>query len=235
MRYLVLFFLLTGSAFSNEFYAKLEPIETYVVKSAASGKVIYSNKQIEGLNANNTKIIEIDSSVERLELEQINKKIKLLTQMLTIEDKNYNRLKKVRTKSDFDKDVQLLKSLNLESTKSDLLIRQAILKDIIKNKKLIESNRYIYNISVKKDDYVTAGTVLYEAKDLTQGKLEIFVPISEVNSLQNKVIYLNGKQTEIKVDKIYKVAHSKHISSYKVDIVVPNPKIFSRLIKVEFK
>jgi len=235
MKYILCLFLIISTSYSNEFYAKLEPIETYIVKSAVSGKVIFSNNKIEGLSANNTKVIEIDSTVEELELIQVNKKIDLISKMIRIENKNYERLKKVRTKSDFDKDVQLLKSLNLESTKADLFIKKVALIDIIKKKKLIEDDRYIYNINVKKDDYVTAGTILYEAKDLSQGKLEIFVPIKEVDSLKSKIIYLDGKVTDIKIDKIYKVAHSRHISSYKVDIIVPSPKIFSRLIKIEFK
>jgi len=235
MKYILGLFLIINTVYGNEFYAKLEPLQTYIIKSSVSGKVIFSNDKIEGLSANNSKIIEIDSVVEKLELNQVNKKIDLISKMIRIENKNYERLKKVRTKSDFDKDVQLLKSLNLESTKADLLIKKVSLTDIIKKKKLIENNRYIYNIKVKKDDYVTAGTILYEAKDLSEGKLEIFVPIKEVDSLKNKTIYLDGKSTDIKIDKIYKVAHSKHISSYKVDIIVPSPKIFSRLIKIEFK
>ena len=235
MKYLVLCFLFISTAFSDEYYAKLEPVQTYVIKSSVSGKVIFSNNKIEGLSANNSKIIELDSKVEKLELHQVNKKISLIAKMLKIEDKNYERLKKVRTKSEFDKDVQLLKSLNLQSAKSDLIIRKVVLKDIIQKKVLIESNRYIYNVNVKKDDYVTAGTVLYEVKDLSKGKLEIFVPINETKGLKNKTIFLNGNKTEIKIDKIYKVAHLKHISSYKVDIIVPNPKIFSRLVKIEFK
>ena len=235
MKYLLLIFMFISTLFSKEFYSKLEPIQTYVVKAAVNGKIIYSNDKIEGLSANKTKIIEIDSIVNRLELEQINKKIDLIKQMIKIENKNYKRLNKVRTKSDFDKDVQLLKSLNLESTKSDLIIKQISLKDTIKKKQYIENSGYIYNINVKKNDYVTAGTLLYEVKDLSKGKLEIFIPINEIESIKNKSIFLNDKQTEIKIDKIYKVAHSQHISSYKVDIIVPNPKIFSRLIKIEFK
>jgi len=235
MKHLVILFLYISLAFSTEYYAKLEPVQTYVVKSSVNGKVLFSNDKIEGFTAKNTKIIEIDSIVENLELKQVNKKIELIKKMIKIENTNYQRLKKVRTKSAFDKDLQLLKSLNLESTKADLISKKEILKNTIKNKNLSEDNRYIYNINVKKDDYVTPGTILYETKDLSLGKLEIFVPVSQIDTLKDKTIYLNKKQTNLKIDKIYKVAHSKHISSYKVDIIVPNPKTFSRLIKIEFK
>lgn len=52
---------------------------------------------------------------------------------------------------------------------------------------------------------------------------------------QIKQYILIGKKSNLKIDKIYKVADSKHISSYKVEIIVPNPKTFSRLVKIEFK
>ena len=224
-----------SSLFSSEYYSKLEPIETYIVKSEVNGKVLFSNDKIEGFTANKTKIIEIDSVVENLELKQVNKKLELIKKMIRIENSNYERLKKVKTKSAFEKDLQRLKSLNLETTQSELFSKKSILQNTIKNKKLIENNRYIYDINVKKNDYVTPGTLLYTAKDLTKGKLEIFVPIIEIDSIKNKTIYLDKKPTTLKIDKIYKVADVKHISSYKVDIIIPNPKMFSRLIKIEFK
>ncbi len=77
--------------------------------------------------------------------------------------------------------------------------------------------------------------LLYEAKNLDKGKLEIFIPISDVNSIKDKKIYLDGKVTDLKIDKIFDVADSKHISSYKAEIIITNPKTFSRLVKIEFK
>ncbi|RXJ75128.1 HlyD family secretion protein, partial [Arcobacter sp. F155] len=84
-------------------------------------------------------------------------------------------------------------------------------------------------------DYVTAGTLLYEAKDLSKGKLEIYVPILDIDDIKNKTIYLDGEKTNLKIEKIFDVADSQHISSSKVKIVLNNPKKFSRLIKIEFK
>ncbi len=235
MRFMYLMIAIATSVFANEYYAKLEPIQTYVVKSSVSGKVLFSNDKIEGLSADNSTIIELDSSVEKIELSQIKAKLTFVSKMLSIEENNYKRLSKVKTRSDFEKDSQLLKSLNLEATNADLLVRKAVLEDIIKNKKLIEKDRYIYNVNVKNGDYVTPGTLLYETKDLSRGKLEIFVPINEVEKLKNKTIYLNNEETNLKIDKIFQIGHQKHISSYQVDIIVENPKIFSRLVKIEFK
>ncbi len=155
--------------------------------------------------------------------------------MIKIEQNNYKRLKRISSKSAFEKDNQKIKVINLESSKADILIKIANLKDSIKNKKMTEKSNYIYNIAVKKGEYVNPGTLLYEAKDLSKGKLEIFIPISDVNKIKDKIIYLDGKRTDLKINKIFNVADSKHISSYKVNIIIDNPKIFSRLVKIEFK
>lgn len=235
MKYILLVSVFISSIFANEFYAKLEPIDSFQVKSAVSGKVIFTNDSIEGKKAKNSKIIEIDSYVNRVELKQTQNKLSAINSMINIEDNNYKRLLKVSSKSAFEKDTQKLKVINLKTTKADLLTRIANLKDTIKNKKLIEQSNYIYNIAVKKGDYVNPGTLLYEAKNLEKGKLEIFIPISDVNSIKDKKIYLDGMVTNLKIDKIFDVADSKHISSYKAEIVIDNPKTFSRLVKIEFK
>lgn len=235
MRYLSLLLLMISATFATEFYAKLEPVESYMIKAAVNGKVVFANEEIEGKRANKSKIIEIDSYVDRIELEQNRLKLKAVNQMMQIEDANYKRLLRVTSKSGFEKDTQRLKVINLQTTKADLLTKIANLNDSIKNKKLMETNKYIYSISVKEGDYVSPGTLLYETKDISKAKLEIFVPISDISNIKNKTIYLDNKKTELKINKIYEIADAKHISSYKCEIVIDNPKTFSRLVKIEFK
>lgn len=235
MKILLVGLLLISTLFANEYYAKIEPIQSYVIKAATSGEVIYTNEAIEGEFAQNSVIVELDSAVDRVDLEQTQNKLALFKQMIEIEHNNYERLKKVTTRSDFDKDSQLLKSLNLQSTQADLHIKIAQLQKSIANKKLIEKNRYIYSISVKKGDYVNAGTLLYEAKDLSKGKVELFVPITEAATLMSKQIFINNEATTSKIHKIYKVADAKNISAYKVEIIMDEPKAFSSLVKIEFK
>ena len=235
MKKLTLFLLTITTIFASEYYAKLEPIESYQIKSAVSGKVIYSNSKIEGLKANNSTIIEIDSMVNKVELEQSRNKLKYIDEMIRIETNNYDRLNQVSSKSAFEKDTQKLKVINLESLKADMIVKIDTLKDIISNKKLIEKSNYIFNIAVKEGDYVNPGTLLYEAKDLSKGKLEIFVPIAQIEEIKNKEIFLNGVKSDIKISKIYEIADSTNISSYKVELILENAKIFSRLVKIEFK
>jgi len=235
MKIFIFCFIFVNSLIASEYYSKLEPIESYKVKSAVSGKVVFSNTKLEGLKANNSVIIEIDSNVDKIDLTQSRSKLSFINEMIKIEENNYNRLNKVSSKSAFEKDTQKLKVINLKSSKADMLIKIENLKDTIKNKKLIEKSNYISSIAVKKDDYVNPGTLLYESKDLSKGKLEIFVPINDANDLKNKSVYLDGKKSDVKINKIYTVADEQHISSYKVELLVPNVKIFSRLVKIEFK
>lgn len=224
-----------STIFANEYYAKLEPIESYSVKSAVSGKVIYSNSNIEGLKANNSVIIEIDSLVNKVDLEQSKNKLKYIDEMIKIEKNNYDRLNQVSSKSAFEKDTQKLKVINLESSKADMIIKIETLKDTISNKKLIEKSNYIFNIVVKDGDYVNPGTLLYEAKDLSKGKLEIFVPIAQINEIRNQKIFIDGVKSDIKISKVYDIADATNISSYKVELILNKVETFSRLVKIEFK
>jgi hypothetical protein len=235
MKIVIFCFILINSVFAAEYYAKLEPIESYKVKAAVAGKVVFSNNKIEGFKANNTTIIELDSKVNQMDLQQSRNKLKFINEMITIETNNYNRLKKVSSKSAFEKDTQKLKIINLQSSKADMIIKIENLKDTIKNKKLVEKSNYISMISVKEGDYVSPGTLLYESKDLSKAKLEIFVPIMETKNLKEKAVYLDGAKSDVKINKIYNIADTQNISSYKVELLVPNVKTFSRLVKIEFK
>ncbi len=235
MKIVIFCFILINSIFAAEYYAKLEPIESYKIKSAVAGKVVFSNTKIEGFKASNSTIIELDSKVNKMDLQQSRNKLKYINEMITIETNNYNRLQKVSSKSVFEKDTQKLKTINLKSSKADMIIKIENLKDTIKNKKLIEKSNYISMIAVKEGDYVNPGTLLYESKDLSKAKLEIFVPIMEVENLKEKTVYLDGVKSDVKINKIYNTADTQNISSYKVQLLVPNVKVFSRLVKIEFK
>jgi len=230
-----LFLLVSSTLLASEYYAKLNPINTYTVKSAVSGKVIFVNTEIKSKKAENSIIVKIDSTVNVEDLKQSQIKLKNLKEILKIEQGTLKSFKKVSSKSKFDKDNQRIKIFNIASNISDLETRIATLKDTIQNKTLEENDNYIYDIAVEIGDYVNPGVVLYSSMDLSAGKLEIFIPIDNVNDIQNKTIFIDGQETELKISKLYKIADSTHISSYKCEIIVPSPKRFSSLLKIEFK
>jgi TfoX/Sxy family transcriptional regulator of competence genes len=236
MKKVIIGFLVSLSTmFANEYYAKLEPIKTYNVKSSVSGKVVYVNDSIEATSVENEIVVQIDSKVNEIDLKQSNIKLNSLKDILKIEKNTLSSFKKVSSKSRYDRDNQKVKILNIESSISDLETKIETLKDTLKNKKLVEKNIYIYNIAVEVGDYVNPGTLLYTAMDLSSGKLEIFIPIDKAEIIKDKDIYIDGEKSELKISKLDSVADTKHISSYKCEIIIPNPKTFSKLIKVEFK
>ena len=148
MKVFLLSMIMITSIFANEYYAKLEPIESYQVTAATAGKVVFSNSKIEGLQANNTTIVKLDSNVDKVELEQSKNKLRFIDEMLKIEQNNYDRLNQVTSKSAFEKDTQKLKVINLESSKADMLIKIETLKDTISNKKLVEIIRQVQEESI---------------------------------------------------------------------------------------
>ena len=227
--------LFSSLSFASEYYAKLNPIYTYNVKSSVSGKVVYVNNEIESKVATNSTIIKIDSTIDSVDLKQSETKLKNLNETLKIQKGILKSYQKVSSKSKFDKDNQKITILNIASTISDLETKIATLKDQIAKKTLVEKSTYIYNIAVDVGDYVTPGVLLYNSMDLSAGKIEIFIPISSADDIKNKTIYLDGKATDLKISKLYDIADSTHISSYKCEIIVPSPKQFSTLVKIEFK
>jgi len=227
--------LISTFGFAQEYYAKIEPISTYNVKSSVSGKVIYINKKIESKKIVNETIVKIDSKVNKIELQQSKIKLKGLKSILKIDKNTLESFKKVSSKSRFDKDNQRIKILNTKSSISDLETKIATLDDQIQNKTLNEKNKYIYNIAVEVGDYVNPGTLLYTAMDLSKGKLDIYIPISEAKNIKTKTIFIDGNKTNLSISKLDIVADTKHISSYKCEINIEKPKEFSTLTKIEFR
>jgi multidrug resistance efflux pump len=217
------------------YYAKIEPIATYNVKSAVSGKVIYTNKDLEATLVKNSTIVKIDDIVNKTDYEQTKIKLANLNKIYKIEKNTLKSFQKVSSKSKFDKDNQQIKILNISSNISDLKTKLATLQNTIENKTLKETNKYISDILVEVGDYVNPGTPLYTAYNLTKAKLTFFIPIDLTKQIQNKVIYFDNKPTKYKITKLHKVANSTNISSYECEIQIDRPEQFSKLIKVEFR
>ncbi|RLA81771.1 MAG: HlyD family secretion protein, partial [Epsilonproteobacteria bacterium] len=163
---------------ATDYFAKLEPLETYNIKSAVSGQVIFTNDNIEGSISHNSIIVTIDSEIDKIDFKQTTNKLKTLTKIITIEKSTLKKFKNIRSKSQLDKDNQQIKILNLENQQSDMIVKLASLKDKISKKELKEKNYYISNINVQVGDFVNPGSLLYTASNISKSKLEIFLPIN---------------------------------------------------------
>ena len=223
------------SVFAQEFYSVIYPIKSFVVKAAASGEVVFVDKRSEKTNIKEETIIKLDDSVDRIELEQTKIKLANLKEIYAIESETLESYNRVSSKTKIEKDAQRIKILNMSSSIADMEIRIATLSRNIENKTITPKNTYLSSIEVEVGDYVNLGTVLYKGYDLSKGKLEVFLPINEIESFKNKTIYLNGTKTNLRINKISRVADEKNISAYKAEIIVNNPRNFSKLTKVEFR
>jgi hypothetical protein len=112
----------------------------------------------------------------------------------------------------------------------------AQLKDSIEKKSIILHERYLYEIMVRQGDFVTPGATLAKVVDTNRAKLVLYLDLSELDEIRKKEVYLDDKKTEYKVDKVWKVADEKFISSYRAEIYITAPEMsFSKLMKVEIK
>jgi hypothetical protein len=227
--------------------AKVLPFDEYDVKSAVSGRVVFANKNLEAKNLKNTLIVKIDDYQEKVDINNTLTQINILKQeiknqksIVKRKKETYLKYKNLKTKSKLEKDLKFYdymsaynQLLNLKSQLSNLKDNLKKLKDIV-NKKNIKINGYLYKIYINKNDYATPGKIIAKVFDISKQKLYIYVPIDKIDFIKNKLIYINGKLSNFKITKIWKIPDEKYITSYKVELVGNGLK-FGDVVDVEFK
>ena len=72
--------------------------------------------------------------------------------------------------------------------------------------------------------------------NLDRGKLILYLTADELKDINKKKVFINGKEeSSAKITKVWRVADSQYISSYRVEVELKAPKEFSNLVKVELK
>jgi len=250
--------------FSKVHYAKVEPFDSMTRKSSVSGLVVDVNLDLEGKMLDGTRIIHIDDTLDIVNLESSKKSVHLLQEMLEInqdiatslsdtvqrQEGYYQRINKLSTASKTQKDnayssftsakTQYLgtkeKIVNLDKQILDMKYKIAQLEDTIAKKTLVLKHKYLYKLMVREGDFVAPGSALAQVMDASSAKLVLFLEPDELKDLDQKIVYLDDKKTEYKVDKVWSVTDEKFISSYRAEIYIDAPQgPFSRLIKVEIK
>jgi len=228
------------------YYGKVEPINSYVIKSDITGKVVDVNRSSIATNYKGV-VIRIDDYQDKINLKNYQKQIKNLREILESQfdimkrkKEIYESYKNLKSKSSYEKNLKFFDYQNsliaYNQTKNNISNVEAkikSLKDTI-SKKNISFKNYIYEINVNRGDYVTFGKILAKTMDLSEAKIYIYVPINEINSIKNKKIYINSKLSNFKIAYIEKVADSKFVTSYKVKLVGKYPT-FSKIVNIEFK
>ncbi|MCK5638399.1 MAG: hypothetical protein KAH67_06785, partial [Flavobacteriaceae bacterium] len=165
-----------------------------------------------------------------------NENLLIIHETLKRQESYFQRIDKLKTTSTAQKDNAFFSFASSKTQYLDMQYKVAQLEDSISKKSIVLNNKYLYKLMVRKGDFVNPGTALAEVKDATKAKLVLFLEPEELDNIEQKSVYLNGEKTEYKVNKVWKVADEKFISSYRAEIYLPAPKVlFSKLMKVEIK
>ncbi|MEA2046902.1 MAG: hypothetical protein U9O64_00485 [Campylobacterota bacterium] len=217
-------------------YAKIESYDSITLKSAVSALVMEVDLDAEGSIVDQKRVIYLDDRLDKINLEISKKNLLTLRETLKRQESYFQRIDRLKTTSETQKDNAFYSFANAKTQYLDLKFKVAQLEDSISKKSIILDNKYLYKLMVRKGDYVNPGTALAEIKDASKAKLVLFLEPEEILGLEKKIVYLNDEKTEYKVDKVWKMADEKFISSYRAEIYIPAPRgVFSKLMKVEIK
>lgn len=222
--------------FAKVHYAKVEPYESVILKSAVSALVMDVDLEAEGSVVNQKRVIYLDDRLDKINLKTSNENLLILHETLKRQESYFQRIDKLETTSTAQKDNAFYSFSSAKTQYLDMQYKVAQLEDSISKKSIVLNNKYLYKLMVRKGDFVNPGTALAEVKDATKAKLVLFLEPEELDNIDEKSVYLNGEKTEYKVNKVWKIADEKFISSYRAEIYMPAPKgLFSKLMKVEIK
>lgn len=217
-------------------YAKIESYDSITLKSAVSALVMEVDLDAEGSIVDQKRVISLDDRLDKINLDISKKNLLTLRETLKRQESYYHRINRLKTTSETQKDNAFYSFANAKTQYLEMKFKVAQLEDSIAKKSIILENKYLYKLMVRKGEYVNPGTALAEIRDATKAKLVLFLEPEEIMGVEKRDIYLNGKKTDLKVDKVWKIADEKFISSYRAEIYLPAPSgLFSELMKVEIK
>ena len=222
--------------FAKVHYAKVEPYESVVLKSAVSALVMDVDLDAEGTMVEGKRVIYLDDSLDRINLKTSKENLLILHETLKRQESYFQRIDKLKTASTTQKDNAFYSFASTKTQYLDMQYKIAQLEDSIEKKSIVLNHMYLYEIMVRKGDYVAPGSSLARVVDASRAKLVLFLEPDELDQIEQKTVYLNSEKTGYKVDKVWRVADEKFISSYRAEIYIPAPEgSFSELMKVEIK
>jgi len=250
------------SLYADTYYAKLEPVDMITLKSEVNGKVVLAREDLEGKIANGL-IVKIYDKLNREDLKSAKESLKLTNEMIKLNQNILPDLKKsMQKKFNLYQKVTNLDStslnnknalfsayiaaknqffatkekiLNLKAQRVNLQQKINSLIDLINKKSIKVKNKYLYSLNVKAGEFVNIGAPIATIADISKAKLTIYLNSDDLKDIDKKSIYIDGKKTDLKFNKIWKIADKEYISSYKAEIILKPFKEFSKLVKVEIK
>ena len=263
MKFILLILLTYSTLFCKVYYSKIEPYEIRDISSNVTGVVEFVDENMIGKRLSKVAYIKIDNLLNTKELQSVTQKIIFIKETLSVNQKilkninnslqrkreNYKQIENLKIKSRIEKDREFYDLINSENSYlntqkelnnlkiqlADLELRQLQLQRTISDKTFIANGFILYSIDVKIGQVVNIATHLAQIADTSKALITIYLDDNDVLDAKSKTIYINGKKTEYKVNRLLKIADSKNISKYKAQIIIKSPKLFSQLVKIEFK
>jgi len=236
--------------YGEVYYAKNEPYKKYEISSEVSGSIVFLDKKLQGkADKEDRVIVKIDDKLDREllklnreSLQEVERKIEALKEIVEMDRLKFERVKDLKTKSETQKESELKGYLNTKIQLSGTLEQKisiqkeiAKLEEGIKNKNITSKGLYVGDIYVEEGSYITQGKRVVDLYDTSKAKLTFFISKEDMENLESSDIFIDEIKFNGKFDFIQKVADNENISFYKVQLLKESPKIFSTLSKIEIK
>lgn len=214
--------LLVGTLSAKELISQINPTNTFYIQSEVSGIVSKSflNKE-KNFIKERTKIIQIDTYKEEIELKKILTKITLLKQLIKNSENILEGILKSESKSKSNKLKEKNNLLNLNMNLADLKERKSLLEEIIKRKTIEIEDLYINDIYINKNEYVTPGTKLMKVSNIKEKEIKFYLTKEELEKIEKeKYVLLNENKKNItkqwKVKSIDLIKSETFLSGYEI-------------------
>jgi len=218
--------------FAQTYMAKVEPYDTFTIYAQAAGQIVKLDKSDETKVVNKT-LIKLDTSLEQKQLEIYNKQLSLYNKKLKILENSYKKYITIRGKSQAEKDDKLYVIIELQISIESLKLDIKTLQDTLKKKAILAKDLYIKEFNVNVGDYVSIGTELASAYDISKSKLLVYVSEDDYKDIKNKKVLINGKENIATIEKIDKTLDETFVSAHKITLILKDDD-FGKVLKVEF-
>jgi multidrug resistance efflux pump len=218
--------------FAQTYMTKVEPYEQLTIYAQSSGQIVKLDKADETKTVSKM-LIKIDDSLEKMQLKLYENQLNLYLEKLKILQNSYNRYIKIKGKSQADKEDKYYELINLKITIDSLKLSINELKNTIKKKSIYVNDLYIKEFLVNNGDYISAGTKLATAFNLTKSKLIVYISKDDYKDIKDKRVLINKKENIATIEKIDKTIDDTYVSAHKVTLVLDN-KNFGEVMQVEF-
>ncbi|MRI83042.1 MAG: hypothetical protein C6I00_01350 [Nitratiruptor sp.] len=248
--------------FGGEHKALVEPYHLYTYKAAVSGPILLARDGLEGRKIKDEVVVRIDDGLDRIQLRELQRRRALVKQRLRVEEEvlsdlralvelkeqAYRRIRDLASKAASEKErrlgeylgakerlgIQRAKIISLREQLATLATNIAQVEDRIAKKRLVLSG-YLVKVLVRQGEYATPGTPLAQIADTSKGRVVVYLSPQEMEDIEEKGIYINGRAIGLGFAKLLRVSDERHLGQYRGEILVDAPELFGKVVKVEIR